>query len=335
MSAFDDSEETPAAEDESVVSNADTASDARPGSDADTPSDARVSSENDTASDGRAVSNDDDVASDARHGSNASTASDARDTASDAGLASDARAASDAGGATVAGTSSRTKSHAAAGEHSYSYNPIKKLAITIQVLVIIQLSFAAAMLVLFATSIVAEIMEQKNLSQLADICLDGLGVVQTILWAVAGFLSLAMFLRAFRNLASLNVLATDNSEWQVIWAWFIPIANIFIPFSVVREIWKGSDPEVLDGTAWKQSKGSKLVAAWWILYVILVVLNAGCNILTGMLMKEPGSEILAVTIIPTFVLREAVFIAAGVLFILVIRRLASRQDRKRELLATG
>jgi len=92
---------------------------------------------------------------------------------------------------------------------------------------------------------------------------------------------------------------------------------------------------VLDGVAWKQSKGSKLVAAWWILYVILVVLNAGCNILTAMLIKEPGSEILAVTIIPTFVLREAVFIAAGVLFILVIRRLASRQDKKLELLATS
>lgn len=271
--------------------------------------------------------------------SNADTASDAgiasTDGAAPAGTATSDDTASDAGSATDAETSSRTKSDACPGKHSYPYNPIKKLAITIQVLVIIQLSFAAAMLVLFATSIVAEIMEQKNLSQLADICLDGLGVVQTILWAVAGFLSLAMFLRAFRNLASLNAPATDNSEWQVIWAWFIPVANIFIPFSVVREIWKGSDPEVLDGVAWKQSKGSKLVAAWWILYVILVVLNAGCNILTAMLIKEPGSEILAVTIIPTFVLREAVFIAAGVLFILVIRRLASRQDKKLELLATS
>lgn len=214
------------------------------------------------------------------------------------------------------------------------FKPIAKLAKAVQVLVIIQLSFAGAILLLFFGSILAEVLELQNLSDLATNTIDVIGIVQLILYCVTGFLFIRMLLRAFRNLPALNVTETFNKEWHVKWSWFIPLVSLWIPYSVVREVWKASDPAVLDGSAWKQTKGSKLVRAWWILYLIYGFLGGACKLLDKTLTKDPQNEVLALLLLPAFIGRECVLIAAGVLFILVVRAIVSRQEKKRELLKT-
>ena len=49
--------------------------------------------------------------------------------------------------------------------------------------------------------------------------------------------------------------------WSVGW-FFIPIANLFVPFQAVNEIYRASDPEH-DGRSWKTNKTPALLGWWW------------------------------------------------------------------------
>ena len=46
--------------------------------------------------------------------------------------------------------------------------------------------------------------------------------------------------------------------WAVIW-WFIPIANLFMPFLTVRELWRASH----GGAAWRAIKTWPVIGWWW------------------------------------------------------------------------
>jgi|GEM_PF-2388184 hypothetical protein len=267
--------------------------------------------------------------------SDASTVSDTS-TSPGAGTSAGAEPAPDSSTASDAGDAPIPRAAFDAGTSApvLTFNPIAKLAKAVQVLVIIQLSFAAVTLLLFFGSIVAEVIELHNLSELATNAIDIIGIVQFILYAVTGILFVIMLLRAFRNLAFLHATPTASKEWQVGWSWLIPLANLYIPFVVVLEIWKASDPAALDNVAWRQTKDSKLVGAWWILYIVFVFANGACRLLSRFLENDPQNNAVAIAILPLFICRESVFIATGVLFILVVRALVTRQEKKREALSS-
>lgn len=76
--------------------------------------------------------------------------------------------------------------------------------------------------------------------------------------------------RAYRNVM---VLHNDELKYSPGWAvgwYFIPFANMVLPFLVMREIWKGSSPhgKVGDKLAWKKEKGSALLVFWWIFWLL-------------------------------------------------------------------
>ena len=71
--------------------------------------------------------------------------------------------------------------------------------------------------------------------------------------------------RIAENLRSFNRAELRFSPgWAVGW-WFVPIWNLFKPYQVMQEFWKGSDPSIpLDQpTGWVQSPGSNLISWWW------------------------------------------------------------------------
>ena len=58
--------------------------------------------------------------------------------------------------------------------------------------------------------------------------------------------------RAYRNLPALGVGGLTWSPGWAAGAWFVPGANLFVPYLVAREIWRGSG-----------GNGGSLLALWW------------------------------------------------------------------------
>lgn len=76
-----------------------------------------------------------------------------------------------------------------------------------------------------------------------------------------------------------NVRAFGRSTtWAPLWAvfgWLLPPVLIVIPFLMVREMWKASDPQAPPGTdAWKRSGENPAIWAWFLLYGIVPAILA-------------------------------------------------------------
>jgi hypothetical protein len=111
-------------------------------------------------------------------------------------------------------------------------------------------------------------LEEEDLPPLAiaDLCAGGLQVLGSLGTAIA--FCLWMY-RAHANLKLLRVLGLEyTSGWAVAY-FFIPIVNLFRPYYVMQEIYKGSDPAITgDPHGWKSSPGSTLLGFWWGYWII-------------------------------------------------------------------
>src|SRR5215472_6715989 len=82
-----------------------------------------------------------------------------------------------------------------------------------------------------------------------------IGAIATALWARV----------AYRNLASLG---TARLGWSPGWAaaaWFIPIANLALPYLVLRDAWPGRE--------------SSLLRCWWVTWLASLALGIASNVL--------------------------------------------------------
>jgi hypothetical protein len=61
---------------------------------------------------------------------------------------------------------------------------------------------------------------------------------------------------------------------KAVFAFFIPFANVIMPYQIMQEIWRASDPNLVkDPRSWQQSPNSWLVWAWWIALVAAALLR--------------------------------------------------------------
>jgi hypothetical protein len=114
----------------------------------------------------------------------------------------------------------------------------------------------------------------------------------------------------FRVRSNTEVLSGASLWWGRHWVvlgWIVPIANLYVPYQVLREIWdRGFPPAV--------TRRPRLVTVWWITYLV-----AGW----GPLLLLRGSR---ETPWLALGLAALAVVAAG-LRIVVIRRLTTLQDR--------
>ncbi len=84
--------------------------------------------------------------------------------------------------------------------------------------------------------------------------------VLTIIWAFR----IAQNVRAFGR-------ATTFSPLFAIFGWFLPPLVLYIiPFLVLRELWKASEPTVVDGSdSWKKTKDNPVLWIWFVLFGLL------------------------------------------------------------------
>ena len=73
---------------------------------------------------------------------------------------------------------------------------------------------------------------------------------------------LQWFIRAYQNLDRFGYHTRYTSGWAIAF-WFIPVANIFIPYQMSKEIWYKTQQECVT-----QVQGHGLVRLWWLLFVL-------------------------------------------------------------------
>lgn len=90
----------------------------------------------------------------------------------------------------------------------------------------------------------------------------------TMIEGSASILTIIAFLawihRAYKNLSRAGI-STSNSGNMAIWAWFIPIFNLFLPNSIVKEIWEQTQlvPFSEEERTSVSLKSSNFCNYWW------------------------------------------------------------------------
>lgn len=142
-------------------------------------------------------------------------------------------------------------------------------------------------------------------------------------FVIAGIVFMIWIYLASRNLSPLgNRSQTYSPGWAVGW-FFIPVANLLLPFLIMKEMWKASDPKVTDGDSGRNAGVSPVVPIWWGLNVASIVLGVPFLIMstndsvTGLL-RESWISLIG----------NVLEIGAAVLFIVLVWRMTSRQDEK-------
>ena len=131
----------------------------------------------------------------------------------------------------------------------------------------------------------------------------------------------------FRAAKNNEALGRQNPRLGPGWAiagFLIPFANLVIPFIMFDDVWRGSDPAVPRGDPnWRRSSTLPAIWAWLVTSVIFTIPNlvasAGGDVRADEPEKVRRDDILR--IIATFGA-----ILAAVLAIVVIRRIAARQE---------
>lgn len=106
---------------------------------------------------------------------------------------------------------------------------------------------------------------------------QGLAGLQNGAQLAAGILTILLLRRMIRNH---RALGRPGAKWGPGWAiggWLIPTA--VIPWLILKELWKGSDPQNLpNDPSWRQRAVSPLVHAWWVVFGLVPIALVGSNV---------------------------------------------------------
>jgi len=114
-----------------------------------------------------------------------------------------------------------------------------------------------------------------------DLLLGRLADLSFLLEGLAGLSFMTWFYLAARNLSALGVRWLDHSPFEAFY-FIVPIAQFYVPYALMAELWKASDSSFLDDHSWQKAKRSPLVVSWWSCFVlkqlILVFVAVGFNL---------------------------------------------------------
>jgi hypothetical protein len=139
--------------------------------------------------------------------------------------------------------------------------------------------------------------------------------------------------QAHMNLDAMGVYGRKITPgWAVGW-FFVPVANLFKPLEAMRQLWKGSDPTPRQ-QSWKRNPSSALLGWWWAFWLFAnLVSNLSFNAYALAMQTrkvEDYHQAAGVSIVAS-----AFWILAGVLLIVIIWSIDSRQAKKYRLLREG
>ncbi|MEV4919983.1 DUF4328 domain-containing protein [Streptomyces tirandamycinicus] len=154
----------------------------------------------------------------------------------------------------------------------------------------------------------------------ADYAMAGTGVLYVAALLAVGTLFIIWFHRARQNA---EVFAPDTQRRTPGWAigaWFIPIANLWIPRGIAADVLRASNPDPYDG----KPVGRGLLNAWWGAWVWAVVFDRYAS---RVYERAQGAD--AIHDAAALLIAGAGFdMLAAVLAVLFVRRLTSLQHAK-------
>ena len=167
--------------------------------------------------------------------------------------------------------------------------------------------------------------ERVTLNDLREMAVALLSVLVYIATVVA----FSMWIhRAYSNLPALGN-PKQGLEYSPRWAvggFFIPFANLVIPFKVTREIWNKSDPNIRsdDDFMFAQPASAPLVGVWWTFWIIT---NVADNIVFRLSRGAETPETL-LWLTKLGIGAAVLEIPAAIFAIMVVREIDRRQEER-------
>jgi hypothetical protein len=143
--------------------------------------------------------------------------------------------------------------------------------------------------------------------------------------AITSVVFLVWFHRSHRNLIALGASGLQFSAGWAVACWFIPIADLWMPYHAAREIWKGSDPlapPLTSAESRRHVRPSALLPAWWAAWLVSLALANAAAISPA---AGSGSALLLLA-------SAAATAVSAVLAIKVVRSVGARQNERWRLL---
>lgn len=156
--------------------------------------------------------------------------------------------------------------------------------------------------------------------------ISGLAILLLIATAIAWCIWQHRAQRNLRDLGRTGLRITPG--WAVGW-WFVPVANLFMPFVGVGELWKASAPEG-DGAAWSRTASWPVIGWWWACWIAAKPLGW---IARFMRTTEDPRTVVAANY--WWMVSSALTVVAAILAILVVRSVIERQKALMALGADG
>lgn len=139
--------------------------------------------------------------------------------------------------------------------------------------------------------------------------------VGALVWVAAGIAWLVWLWRARINSELMGGAAAHRrARGWVVGCWTVPVANLWIPYQVVSDVWRASAP--------RRSVSVTLVSAWW---ALLTVANVVVKPIQWRAASQLDSEHQMLTNANLSTLLTALDVAAGLLLVLIVSRVTTWQ----------
>jgi hypothetical protein len=146
-----------------------------------------------------------------------------------------------------------------------------------------------------------------------------LGVTAIAVYLATVVVFLMWLYRVSNNVAAFGEVRQASAGWAVGY-FFIPIANLFLPYQAIKEIWRKSDPAPTDSLL-RNASPPGFFPAWWGFWLAS---NLSSNIYFRMTLEEAPVEASAIV----GILSEVLSIAAAFFAIKVVKEINGRQEER-------
>ncbi|HLV51159.1 MAG TPA: DUF4328 domain-containing protein [Flavobacterium sp.] len=95
-----------------------------------------------------------------------------------------------------------------------------------------------------------------------------IGILSVVIYIVTAVAFLLWFSRAYSNLYT-KVENLIFSKSAAVWAWFIPIINLFRPYTIMKEMYRRTDDYIKENGLIKKhiDLSQRKILIWWILWI--------------------------------------------------------------------
>ncbi len=169
----------------------------------------------------------------------------------------------------------------------------------------------------------AEVPEEQI--QSAHLFTQKINSIQIIVAITSAFFFIRWFYRAYYNLHLIGLPHIKLKAGWAIGCWFVPILNLYRPYTIMDEIWRGTEALTQGDFSenWRTRNAGGLVAGWWTTFIIT---SAFSNIAGTKLVNAEGA-VAYLNAIHTDMASEAVHLIAAFVALNLIKKVAMMEKR--------